>query len=78
VPQLIVRKIEHEIVRALKMRAARKNRSAEAEHREILREALLPAQQVRDFRELLLSIPAGAANIVVRRSSSGRRRVKLG
>jgi antitoxin FitA len=37
---LIVRNLDDELVRRLKMRAARHNRSAEAEHREILREAL--------------------------------------
>jgi plasmid stability protein len=37
---LIVRNVEEELVRRLKMRAARHNRSAEAEHREILRAAL--------------------------------------
>ena len=37
---LIVRRVEEELVRRLKMRAARNNRSAEAEHREILKQAL--------------------------------------
>lgn len=37
---LIVRNVDEELVRRLKMRAARHNRSAEAEHREILRQAL--------------------------------------
>lgn len=37
---LIVRNLDDELVRRLKMRAARHNRSAEAEHREILRQAL--------------------------------------
>ena len=37
---LIVRNVDDELVRRLKMRAARHNRSAEAEHREILRQAL--------------------------------------
>ena len=35
--QLIVRNIEEEVVQALKERAVRHRRSAEAEHREILR-----------------------------------------
>jgi antitoxin FitA len=39
--QLIVRSIEEEVVEALKLRAARNGRSAEAEHRELLRTALL-------------------------------------
>ena len=39
--QLTVRKLDDEIVRALRLRAAAHGRSAEAEHREILRKALL-------------------------------------
>lgn len=37
---LIARRVDEELVRRLKMRAARNNRSAEAEHREILKQAL--------------------------------------
>jgi antitoxin FitA len=37
---LIVRNVDEELVRRFKMRAAGHNRSAEAEHREILRMAL--------------------------------------
>ena len=55
--QLIVRNLEEEVVRELKLRAARHGRSTEAEHREILREALLPAKDRRSFKELLLAIP---------------------
>ncbi len=39
---LHVRNVEDELAQALKKRAAEKGRSAEAEHREILRQALLP------------------------------------
>ena len=39
--QLTVRQIDERIVRALKQRATAHGRSAEAEHREILRAALL-------------------------------------
>jgi len=55
--QLIVRNLDEEIVRELKLRAARHGRSAEAEHREILREALLSSKEKRSFKELLLAIP---------------------
>lgn len=55
--QLIVRNLEEEVVRELRLRAARHGRSAEAEHREILREALLPAKDRRSLKDLLLSIP---------------------
>jgi plasmid stability protein len=46
------------MVRELKLRAARHGRSAEAEHREILRDALLPAEKKFPLKELLLAIPA--------------------
>ncbi|WP_309084402.1 hypothetical protein [Chelativorans sp.] len=46
--QLTVRNVKEEIVRALKQRAAARGRSAEAEHREILRTALLDGK-VEDF-----------------------------
>jgi plasmid stability protein len=39
--QLTVRNVDDRVVRALKQRAASHGRSAEAEHREILRAALL-------------------------------------
>lgn len=54
--QLIVRHLPEAVVRALKLRAARNQRSAEAEHREILRDALLPAAPV-SLKELLRSMP---------------------
>ena len=47
--QLTVRKLESDLVRLLKGRAARNNRSAEAEHRIILETALRP--QVLNFWE---------------------------
>lgn len=56
--QLIVRKLEEDLVRALKLRAARKRRSAEAEHREILREALVPRRRGDTLKALLLRMPA--------------------
>jgi len=57
--QLIVRNLEDKVVRELRLRAARHGRSAEAEHREILREALFPPKGKRSLKDLLLSIPAG-------------------
>ena len=54
--QLIVRDLEESVVRALKVRAARKGVSAEAEHRAILREVLL-RHSSRSFREALLAMP---------------------
>jgi plasmid stability protein len=55
--QLIVRNLPEAIVRALKLRAAQHGHAAEAEHREILKEALLPAEPGRSLKEMLLAIP---------------------
>ena len=55
--QLLVRKINQELVRRLKVRAAQHGRSMEAEHREILRQALLEREPVETLKELLLAIP---------------------
>ena len=44
-PQLTVRSITDQVVRELKRRAASNGRSAEAEHREILRQALLGGEE---------------------------------
>jgi len=54
--QLLVRGIEAEVVRALRLRAARSGRSAEAEHREILREALL-GRRSASLKQHLLRMP---------------------
>ena len=54
--QLIVRELEESVVRALKLRAAKKGVSAEAEHRAILRDVLL-RRSSRSFKEALLAMP---------------------
>lgn len=43
--QLTVRKLDVDLVRQLKIRAARNNRSAEAEHRAILEATLRPREE---------------------------------
>ncbi|HSR93727.1 MAG TPA: hypothetical protein VLK56_02585 [Solirubrobacterales bacterium] len=55
--QLLVRDIESDVVRELKIRAARHGRSAEEEHREILRGALRHSGPRTSLKELLLAIP---------------------
>ncbi len=55
--QLIVRNVGQEIVGALKRRAARHGRSAEAEHREILRDALREEVERASFKAALASMP---------------------
>ncbi len=52
-PSLHVRQLEPQIIEALKERARKNHRSAEAEHRLILQEALLP----KSIAQQLLSIP---------------------
>jgi plasmid stability protein len=56
--QLVVRSLDEEIVQALKLRAGRHGRSAEAEHREILRAALLSPGSGKSLKALLLEVPA--------------------
>lgn len=71
--QLIVRNIEAAVVRQLKRNAAEHGRSAEEEHRQILREALgRKGAPPPDFKELLLSIPAGE-DVFKRKRDRGRK-----
>ena len=53
---LIVRNIDESLTRALKQRAADHQRSAEAEHREILREALQGPRRL-SLTEFLRTMP---------------------
>ncbi len=55
--QLVVRRVDPALVRALKLRAAQRGRSAEAEHREILRQSLSGVQPTRSLKQLLMEIP---------------------
>jgi plasmid stability protein len=57
VAQLTVRKVDDELVRALKIRAAENGRSAEAEVRAILAEVLSGPSRQRSFTEHLLAFP---------------------
>lgn len=54
--QLIVRNIDQALVDLLKRRAAERGRSAEAEHREILRAALQP-RRAGSLKDHLLAMP---------------------
>jgi antitoxin FitA len=74
--QLIVRNVDEEVVRALKLRAAQKGRSAEAEHRELLREALLK-RPATTFKDALRAMPNVGEDPDFVRSKSRPRRVKL-
>ena len=58
---LLVRNIERELIDKLKARAVRNKRSAEAEHREILRHALSaePRQSFKEIAARLRAVTAG-------------------
>jgi plasmid stability protein len=64
--QLTVRNVSQAVVTALKLRAARAGRSAEAEHRRILEEALAEDRSSDDFcaeaRGRRIRLPAGASD----------------
>ena len=69
--QLTVRKVDDEIIRRLKIRAAEHGRSAEAEHREILKQTLVPDATATDFwtlarglREETGPVPGDSADII--------------
>jgi plasmid stability protein len=74
--QLIVRDIDKVLVDLLKRRAVANGRSAEAEHREILRAALQPSP-LTSLRDHLLGMPdvGDDADFAIPRSPA--RRVKL-
>ncbi len=55
-PDLLVRGVDDEIVRALKESAGTHGRSAEAEHRAILKAALIRPHR-RTFAQVLASMP---------------------
>lgn len=72
--QLIVRNLEDTVVKALRERAAKKGRSTEAEHREILRDALATARRGTSLKALLHEMPdAGADEDFARLRSKGRK-----
>ena len=77
VAQLVVRKLEEDVVAALRERAARRRRSMEAEHREILRAALRPGRGTRSLKELLLRMPAVGEDSDFARPKAKPRRVSL-
>jgi plasmid stability protein len=54
--QLIVRDLPDDLVKALKQRAAKRNRSAEQEHREILK-SVLRGPKRRHLADVLAAIP---------------------
>jgi antitoxin FitA len=77
VAQLLVRDIESDVVRELKIRAARHGHSAEEEHRLILREALRPAGPAKSIKELLLEMPDVGEDLDFERPEDRGRQIEL-
>jgi plasmid stability protein len=75
--QLIVRNLPEEIVARLKRLAAENNRSAEAEHRQILIQALLADKRGNSLKALLLEMPDAGDDEDFARLPAKRRRVRL-
>jgi plasmid stability protein len=77
VTQLIVRNVDENLVRLLKVRAAKHGRSAEAEHREILRGALQGGGDAASFDAFLLQMPNVGADSDFERPRDTGRKVEL-
>ena len=72
--QLIVRDLDEDIVKRLRRRAAESGRSVEAEHREILREALHVRKRRKSLKQQLLDGPnVGRDEDFARRQDKGRK-----
>lgn len=74
--QLIVRNLDDSLVEALKLRAAKRGHSAEAEHREILREALAKRRRT-GLKELIGAMPSVGDDADFEIPRERGRRVKL-
>ena len=75
--QLIVRKLDANLVRALKSRAARNGRSTEAEHRAILESVLGSGPSRPSFKEWLQRMPDAGDDADFARVAGRPRKVKL-
>ena len=74
--QLLVRGLDEELVRRLKKRAAENGVSAEEEHRRILRNALMPYEEM-SFKEMLMAMPDVGDDSIFERSREYPRDVEL-
>jgi plasmid stability protein len=70
-PDLLVRGVDEELVKALKKRAGAHGRSAEAEHRAILAAALARPKR-RSFAEVLASMPPVGLDADFERVETGK------
>jgi plasmid stability protein len=77
---LTVRNLDDELVKRLRVRAAENRRSAEAEHREILRAVLLAdgraeaADRLAEFRRRTAGRGSPPATVLLEESRAGRMR----
>ena len=74
--QLLVRRLDQRLVKALRERAASHGRSAEAEHRAILEAALCGPPETRDFKAFLRGMPR-VPQLRVRRAKDRGRPIEL-
>jgi plasmid stability protein len=72
VARLMVRNVDVSVVRELKKRAARRNHSAEQEHRDILEQALLRPRR-RSLAEVLAAMPDAGKDTDFERRQTDRR-----
>jgi plasmid stability protein len=77
VAQLIVRNLDPDLVAELRRRAAQGGRSAEAEHRELLRSVLRPGRRRTPLKSLLLGMPAVGTDTDFARDRQKTRPVRL-
>jgi plasmid stability protein len=75
--RLLLRNVAPELVRRLRERAARHGRSAEAEHREILRRALAARSPNRTLGDLLMAMPEAGTDAAFARPRGMPRPVRL-
>ena len=75
--QLIVRNLEDSVVKALRERAVSNGRSTEAEHREILREALSRIRRGTSLKTLLSEMPDAGDDADFARPRGKARKVHL-
>lgn len=79
---LTVRNLDDDVIRALRIRAAERGRSAEAEHREILRQVLIASpsaspraaavQRLAEFRRRIAGRGSASVADLLKESRTGR------
>ena len=74
---LTVRNLDEDVVRRLRIRAAEHGRSAEAEHREILREALSRIRRGTSLKSLLTEMPDAGDDADFARPRAKARKVRV-